>query len=254
MAKPQLEDGHTQIANEILERLAQLYLTPNQWQIIVFILRKTYGFKKKTDHIANWQIATGTGLNKHVVARALRTLNDRNIIRRNGKITGFQKDWELWLLPKQTTIGLKLSEQTTNESYQNRQPELPKQTTELPKQTTKVTSPRITQKKKETIQKKLYKRKGEFSNVLLSDDEYQKLMDRFGDKETERIIENLSIGIQSKGYKYKDHYATILNWVRREREKGGQGGTNGKNPQQAEAREADRTERLRRSIHPKFQV
>ena len=58
---------------------------------------------------------------------------------------------------------------------------------------------------------------GSAGNVLLTDDEYRKLHERFID--ADERIENLSLGIASKGYKYKDHYATILNWARRDAEK-----------------------------------
>ena len=57
---------------------------------------------------------------------------------------------------------------------------------------------------------------GEFSNVFLSASEYQKLVDKFGDTKTKQLIEALSLGIQSKGYKYKDYYATILRWQQKD--------------------------------------
>jgi len=57
---------------------------------------------------------------------------------------------------------------------------------------------------------------GEFFNVLLSAEELNKLLDRYGEKKTNELIEKLSAGIESKGYKYKSHYAAILNWARRE--------------------------------------
>ena len=55
---------------------------------------------------------------------------------------------------------------------------------------------------------------GEFKNVLLTDDEYKKI---------EGInalyqIENLSRYIASTGKRYKSHYATILNWDRRDKQ------------------------------------
>jgi len=234
MASPQLEDGHTQIANEILDQLAKLYLSPNQWQVVIFIIRKTYGYRKKVDYIANSQIIEGTGLSKAVVSRVLKKLEKWNIIDRNKKHIGFQKDWEQWKLAEQST---ELTKQSTKESCLNGQPELAEQSTELTKQSTKVDSPRVTQKKKETIQKKLYKRNyGEFNNTLLSDEEYQKLVVRFGEKETVEKIEGLSLGIASKGYKYKNHYATILAWEKRD-QKGGQSGVNQRNPRQLPARE-----------------
>ena len=48
--------------------------------------------------------------------------------------------------------------------------------------------------------------------VFLSDEEYTKLVKRFGEKETTRWIEKLDSGIGSKGYKYKSHYKTIISW------------------------------------------
>ena len=54
-------------------------------------------------------------------------------------------------------------------------------------------------------------------NVFLSEEEYQKLIAQFGEPATKDKIEALSLGIASKGYKYKDHYATILNWDRKDR-------------------------------------
>jgi len=78
---------------------------------------------------------------------------------------------------------------------------------------------------KETKAKKDDKKPyGEFQNVLLTDAEYQRLQLRFGDELTNKI-ENLSAGIASKGYKYRSHYAAILNWDRRdEKDAKGKGG------------------------------
>ena len=62
---------------------------------------------------------------------------------------------------------------------------------------------------KKNIKKKKY---GEFNNVLLTDDEYAKL-------EKSNLlpyIKKLDSYIASKGKKYKSHYATILNWNRKD--------------------------------------
>lgn len=55
---------------------------------------------------------------------------------------------------------------------------------------------------------------GEFSNVLLTDDEYRKLQEKFTDYEEK--IENLSYYMASHKTDYKSHYATILNWARKD--------------------------------------
>lgn len=60
------------------------------------------------------------------------------------------------------------------------------------------------------------KRYGEAKNVLLKDEEVEKLKQQFPLDYKERI-ENLSIYMGSTGKTYKDHYLTILSWARREK-------------------------------------
>ena len=60
---------------------------------------------------------------------------------------------------------------------------------------------------------------GEYKNVLLTDEELQKLKSEYSDYE-ERI-ERLSSYVASTGKAYKSHYATIRNWARKDAEKPG---------------------------------
>ena len=128
MAKPELEDGYTQIEHEVLERLARTSLAPNQWRVLIFIIRKTCGWHKEVDYIANFQIVEGTGLCKAVVSRCLKGLSDLQLITRKGKSIGFQKDWEKWgELAEPSTPDSKLAEQSTildNKSKQDSQQKL----------------------------------------------------------------------------------------------------------------------------------
>lgn len=58
---------------------------------------------------------------------------------------------------------------------------------------------------------------GEYKNVLLTDDELEKLKSEYSDYQ-ERI-ENLSSYVASTGKSYKSHYATIRNWARKDQER-----------------------------------
>jgi len=206
MANPQ-PDMHTQISNEILEHLMMMPLSGNQWQVLMCIIRKTYGFHKKQDCLTNSQIIEATKLGKTVVSRCLTLLQEGNFIIRKGHIMGFQKDWEQWQpeLAKRITKVSQTDNNKQEEKLATWQPE-------LAKRITKVSHPLDIQKKKETIQKKdIY---GEFKNVLLTTEEYEKLQQRFPDY-LDRI-ERLSEYISSKGKKYASHYATILTWARKD--------------------------------------
>lgn len=59
---------------------------------------------------------------------------------------------------------------------------------------------------------------GANQNVLLTDEEFEKLKSKFPDYKTR--IDDLSFYLSSKGVKYASHYMTILSWARKE-EKGG---------------------------------
>ena len=58
---------------------------------------------------------------------------------------------------------------------------------------------------------------GQYSNVLLSDEDLDKLKSEFSD--WEKRIERLSEYMASTGKSYKNHLATIRNWARRDTEK-----------------------------------
>lgn len=75
-------------------------------------------------------------------------------------------------------------------------------------------------KDKEPISKDIGKKSptkhkhGEYGNVLLTDEELEKLQAEYPD--WQERIERLSSYIASKGAKYKSHYATIRNWARKD--------------------------------------
>jgi hypothetical protein len=52
--------------------------------------------------------------------------------------------------------------------------------------------------------------------VTLTENEYNKLIERFGEHKTTEKIESLSLYKQSKGKKYASDYATILTWDRKD--------------------------------------
>jgi phage replication O-like protein O len=97
MANPQTEDGFTKIANELLDAMCQLRLSGTEYQVLMFIIRKTYGWNKKADWISGSQIVTATNLSKRTVFKALHGLVRRNVINRENGVTALQKDYSLWL-------------------------------------------------------------------------------------------------------------------------------------------------------------
>ena len=203
MANPQKEDGHVDLANEIVEALAKIRISGEEMQCFWVILRKTYGWHKKQDRISLSQFSQLTGLKRQNVLRAINKLSSKKIIGviKNDvsqiNIYNINKDFDEWQ-PLSKKITLSSKKITTVINIDNQ-----------------VSSKKIHTKEKitkETLQKKIY---GEFQNVKLSDFEFQKLKETFGDAGTNDRIENLSQYVASKGKKYLNHYATILAWERK---------------------------------------
>ena len=71
------------------------------------------------------------------------------------------------------------------------------------------------ERKKQSLPPTLY---GEYKNIRLTDEEYQRLTDKL-QGHTDTMIEKLSRYIKSSGKIYQDHYVTILNWYEQDKEK-----------------------------------
>lgn len=102
MASPQLEDGYTRIANELLESFAMSRIAGREIQVIWAILRLTYGYGKKTAIIPYRKIAQLTGIDRVKVAQFVSNLRDRDIlsVSNNGDrkplTIGINKDYSKW--------------------------------------------------------------------------------------------------------------------------------------------------------------
>ena len=96
MASPQCEDGFTKIANELLDALIRTNFSGYQRRVLDAIIRKTYGFNKKQDHIAYSQIIEMTEIKMPHVSRALKELRQRQIVTKGGNKIGINKDYSQW--------------------------------------------------------------------------------------------------------------------------------------------------------------
>src|SRR5215510_11339119 len=81
MASPQLENGFTRIANEMLEAIPLMPLRPYQSGVFWTIFRKTYGWGKKEDWISGSQFSAALGgVHRANAFRAIKGLVDKNMI------------------------------------------------------------------------------------------------------------------------------------------------------------------------------
>jgi len=99
MANPQKENGFTPIANEIIEQLVKASLLGSEYQLVFFVIRKTYGYHKKQDRIALSQFELGTGLSRPTVVKSLKNLVLKKVLLRSENLLySLNKDYEKWLV------------------------------------------------------------------------------------------------------------------------------------------------------------
>lgn len=110
MAKesPQLENGYTRVANDLLDAMVASGMTARQWAVAMAVVRKTYGFNKKQDDIGLGQLMSMTGIDKAHLSRTVRELADLKVITRSagthGHNLGINKDFRQWGLPKEQPV------------------------------------------------------------------------------------------------------------------------------------------------------
>ena len=101
MASPQLENGYTRIANEILEQMARVKLSPTQYRILFVVWRYTYGFKRKSHHLSLSFLAEATGCDRRSLQRDIKKLVDTKVIiehptEKASRVISFNKRFNQW--------------------------------------------------------------------------------------------------------------------------------------------------------------
>lgn len=80
MSTPQLENGYTRIANELLEAVFRANFNGSQIRVILCLLRNTYGYGRKECEFSNTYISDATGINKKNVAVVVKSLVDGKVL------------------------------------------------------------------------------------------------------------------------------------------------------------------------------
>lgn len=130
--KPEIDDGHTKIANELLDAIICSDFSKRQLKILLFIIRKTYGWNKSEDDISRTQIVDETGLKSPHVTTTIQELLELNVIivsagkyAKRYKINKYYDTWRFNEL-KEVTETVIITETVIN-SYRNGNKKLPKQ-------------------------------------------------------------------------------------------------------------------------------
>lgn len=126
MVEQPVEDQYTKVPDAALESFARTRVPGEVMQMVMTIMRKTWGFNKTADWISLSQFSEATGIDKPHVVRALNKAVDMNIVAKkgNGENVTYcvNTNYASWRpLPKKVTVAKK-----GNDSCPKRQSSLPK--------------------------------------------------------------------------------------------------------------------------------
>jgi len=107
------DDGYTRLANELYEELIGANLTRNQAKVAHAVCRKTYGFNKKMDRIADSQISQLTRLPRQKVNKAKNELIQMGVLVREGMLIGPNKNLAEWQIPECHQDGVTVTKSVT---------------------------------------------------------------------------------------------------------------------------------------------
>ncbi len=117
-ANPQLEDGYTRVANELLEAMSRYPFNGSEFRILWAVIRKTYGWKKKKDVLPFSQISKFTYLNLRYVKKIVKDLVQDNVLFKeaspNGNILSLNKNYYSWKLWKSQDLDNKIDTGTVS--------------------------------------------------------------------------------------------------------------------------------------------
>ena len=107
MADVQLENGYTEIADELIEAIVRLQVSGPAHRLIWWVFRQTYGWKQSSFWTTMGELAEDLALHRNTTARAVDLLDDYGVIkvtsRRQGRRASFEiyivKDYEKWTAP-----------------------------------------------------------------------------------------------------------------------------------------------------------
>lgn len=98
---PQLEDGYTRIANELLDAIIAFPFSARQMRVLMGLIRKLYGYNKKRDDISASQIGELCAMHRSHVSETLGHLAAMKVIfkepGRFGNMIEINKNYRQWL-------------------------------------------------------------------------------------------------------------------------------------------------------------
>ncbi len=216
MANPQIKNGYTRIANELLEAICRLDISGNEMRILLYIIRRTYGFNTSYAEIPLSDISCAVGMRREHIQKALKKLSGKKIIEvrtyggSKSQTISVIKDYQRWnvetcatcLLPKSATVA-KNGNTTVAEIGNTTVAEIGNSTYKEKKENFK----------EREIKPPPPEHKGENNRAFVNDDNYKNLASEYGADVIEKYIERADKWAFKKGKTLGECTDTLRKWL-----------------------------------------
>lgn len=226
MANPQIENGYTRIANELLEAICRLNISGNEMRILLYIIRRTYGFNRSYAEIPLSDISAALGMKKGNVSRGIKKLREANIVdhRPNKGTTpqtvSINKNYDEWSVETCTDLLLSNSITVINsdnpKGYQFGNPTVINSDNPKGCQNDNHTYKENT---KDSIKEKGERKAtspchaGDNNKAFVNDDNYKRLVSEYGSEIIDKYIERVDKWAFRKGKDLGECTDVIKRWL-----------------------------------------
>lgn len=131
MSDPQTEDGYTRIANELFDAILRYPFSKRELKIVLAVIRKTYGYNKKSDDMTLTQLADLTNMKLSHVSETVAGLTAQNVLlKREGRfgyVLGINKKYSTWKCSQNGNVPKtgSIPSQNGNNDFPKREVEVP---------------------------------------------------------------------------------------------------------------------------------
>lgn len=217
MASPQVENGYTRIANELLEAMMRFNFTRHEARVVLCVIRETYGRGKKQVILTHKEISTMTRISRSHISRTISKLVPKLVLIRQTRTKSDTKYKQLYEINKNydewvEKLVPKVTPKTRTKSGTKTRTKSDTSFQTLPLYERK-------ERKSATSKKWIYKNKQPVPpDFCLTSD-----LKSYGQKllakhqlviDLEDFTEDFILKCKSKGFKYKDFRAAWQTWLR----------------------------------------
>jgi len=199
----------TRIPNDVLEALCTLNVSGNEMRILLYIIRRTYGFNRDFAEIPLSEIASAVGMLASHVSRALKKLSEMGLIERHSakgmRPQTISLSEDFMQLPEMVTV----TENDNPAIAENGNSPV----AEIGNSTVAGNGNHTYKERKKDIKERERKARGPYGFVLLSDDEFKELTDDYGESNTRDYIRKIDTHVKATGRPYSDYAAVIRKWM-----------------------------------------